>query len=352
VKSDDQDFLSGAQWQCASSDEASAVRHSDLDNAGLAWMEAQVPGTAAGALAMANQREPEPEDLDGKDWWFRTQFEASAQREGRLWIDGIATVWEVHLNRCLVGRGSSMFEATRIPVSIESGTNELVVSCRALNPVLGRRRSRPRWKSYLVTHQNLRWVRTTLLGRLCGWAQSPPPVGPWRPLRLSAAGSLEVADSHLLARMDGDDGVVDAEFRVLGGRSHDRARVAAMAVSVGHSTEPAQAVEDGDDLMVSARVRVPAVDRWWPHTHGDQPLYDVALTIGDERFELGRVGFRTVAVDRRDGAFQVAVNDVNIFCRGANWIPPDPVALWSEPEEVRRRIDLAKAAHMNHRLRR
>jgi beta-mannosidase len=347
VEADSENFLSGAHWDCAWSDEASAVRHADLDTAGLEWMVAQVPGTAAGALALANQREPEADDLDGKDWWFRTQFEASAHCEGRLWIDGIATVWEVHLNGHLVGRGSSMFEATRIPVLVECGTNELVVSCRALNPVLGRRQSRPRWKSYLVTHQNLRWVRTTLLGRLCGWAQSPPPVGPWRPVRLSAAGRLEIADCHLLARVDGDDGVIEAEFRVLGGGNHDPVPVDAMTVSVGDSTVPARAIKDGDDLMVSARVMVPAVDRWWPHTHGDQPLYDVAVTIGDERFELGRVGFRTVAIDRRDGAFQISVNGVDIFCRGANWIPPDPVALWSEPEEDRRRVELAKAAHIN-----
>ena len=60
--------------------------------------------------------------------------------------------------------------------------NELVLRFAALDPVLEQRRPRPRWKAGLSS-QNLRWFRTTLLGRQAGWAVVPAPVGPWRPAR-------------------------------------------------------------------------------------------------------------------------------------------------------------------------
>jgi beta-mannosidase len=47
--------------------------------------------------------------------------------------------------------------------------------------------------------------------------------------------------------------------------------------------------------------------------------------MGDQTVEVGRVGFRTVEVDRTDGAFRMAVNGVEVFCRGACWWPVDPV---------------------------
>jgi hypothetical protein len=69
-----------------------------------------------------------------------------------------------------------------------------VIAFRALDAVLAARRPRPRWKTALVAQQNLRWARTTLLGRLPGWSPPVTAVGPWAPVSLGdyAAGSNHV----------------------------------------------------------------------------------------------------------------------------------------------------------------
>src|SRR5262249_28121247 len=66
--------------------------------------------------------------------------------------------------------------------------------------------------------------------------------------------------------------------------------------------------------------------RWWPHTHGEQPLLDCGLHLASETgcydVPLGRVGFRKLEVIQDDG-LSVAVNGVAIYCRGACWSVAD-----------------------------
>ena len=45
--------------------------------------------------------------------------------------------------------------------------------------------------------------------------------------------------------------------------------------------------------MFAARLQLGEISRWWPHTHGDQPLYDVDVEIDGVVKHAGRVGFRT-----------------------------------------------------------
>ncbi len=69
--------------------------------------------------------------------------------------------------------------------------------------------------------------------------------------------------------------------------------------------------------------------------------------MGESRIDLGQVGFRTVAVDRTDDAFSVAVNGVPVFCRGGCWYPIDPVSFNAPVDEVRRTLLLVRRAGFN-----
>ena len=74
----------------------------------------------------------------------------------------------------------------------------------------------------------------------------------------------------------------------------------------------------------------------------------LGLTVHDVDIDLGHVGFRTVEVDRTDGAFTFSVNGVAIFCRGALWVPPDVVTLRASEADLRQSLLLVVDAGMNH----
>ncbi len=224
----------------------------------------------------------------------------------------------------------------------EPGPGEVVLRCAALDLLLAERRPRPRWKSALPRHPNLRWFRTTLLGRQVGWVPTPPPVGPWRPVRLVAADPTAVVGRRLTASCGAvppsagaDPGEVEVVLTLDG-------PVEGAVVEVAGSRADLACTPDGDRWALTGRVVLDHVERWWPHGYGDQRRYPVRVHLADRVVEVGSVGFRSVAVDRDGGAFTVSVNGVPIFCRGACWFPTDPVG-WS-PDQSGVAAALSEAA--------
>lgn len=314
-----------------------------------------MPGTVAGALEAVGAAEVSQGRLDGQDWWFRCRFPRPGQLDTQDgWIlecDGLATLADLWLNGVHCLQSESMFRSHTVPVAGLEDDNELCIRFAALTPVLAERRPRPRWKAKGVVSQNLRWIRTTLLGRQAGWAVVPAPVGPWRPVRLLAARPVEVTSRRVLATCvpgprASTSGAVTVELDLTGSALGAAGPVSA-EVTVAGRTVPMSVVRDGERVRVRAEVTVDRVERWWPHTHGDQPLYPVRVDVAGHPLDLGSVGFRTVEARRDDGGFSLSVNDVAIFCRGACWYPPDPVGYNAGDSEIEHLIDLARRAGMN-----
>jgi len=336
------DLLAGATWECSATPAGSIVDPDGLEGATSTWWPATVPGTAAGALAAAGL-EAVRRDYDAEDWWFRCQFDAHAEnRACLLTLEGVASVTDVYLNGEPVAHGENMFRTLRTEVAPLAVGNELVIRCAALGPLLATRRTRPRWKTGMVPDQSIRWLRTSLLGRVAGWTPVPLPVGPWRPVRVVTMDGHDIVSRHLVATCDGDDGVVEVTLVVSGPAPPVAARVAA-----GPDEAPLHLTREGDGFVGTASLRIAGVERWWPHTHGAQPRYEVTAEIDGETSSLGSVGFRTVEVDRDGGAFGVVVNGQRIFCRGAAWMPPDPVTLAPSDDRLRRLAGLARDANLN-----
>lgn len=354
-------------WDAAVTDPDAVADPAGLD--ALSWRPASVPGSAAGVIE-ASGEDADADDLDARDWWFRTRFDADPAGPGEevvLHIDGIATIAEVYLNGVRVATSKSMYVAQTVDVGGRlTGSNELAVVCRALSPVLAEvRRPRARWRTRVVADGNLRWFRTMILGRAPGFAPGPALVGPWRPIRLESRRGVALDDVRLRTRVDAvGDGWLDVHARVRalggpGGQIPARIEVRLDGPDGRHAmrlgVEP-----DGNDPnghLARGVMRIPAVARWWPHTHGTPALHAVSLAVGTGSDTLvvdaGRVGFRTIAAgpgpdhDLERGGLDLHVNGERIFARGAVWSPVDPVGFAPSPDELRGTLQLVRDAGMN-----
>ncbi|MEV0135517.1 hypothetical protein AB0H83_44590 [Dactylosporangium sp. NPDC050688] len=304
------------------------------------WLPAPAPGT----VTHAARTWPEPArtrmagllaDPDEHDWWFRCTLPPTTRTgTALLRFHGLASVADIWVGARHVHRTDNMFRAYDVPLDEHPPTApaDVVICFRSLAALLRRRLPRPAWTTRLVTQQQLRWHRTTLLGRMPGWSPGPPPVGPWRPVELVQHSTVDVATPRLTCRLEDGDGIVEfqAAVRPLGGH-----RLTGAHLHVGDHRGTLR-IEDG---RIAGEVRVPDARRWSPHTHGEQPRYpaevELVLDARTSRWPLPAVGFRSVTLTGAGGTFPIAHNDTDVFFRGGCWTPLDPARLAASPQEHR-----------------
>jgi len=359
----------GEGWEAAATAPEECPDATALD--ALSWRAAAVPGTAAGALRRAGVWKPgEAYDFDAEDWWFRASFDgtpADVDEEVVLCLGGIATVAEVYLNGERILASGSMFESHTIDVGQRlRGVNELAICCRALAPLLRqRRRPRARWRTRLVVEANLRFFRTMLLGRAPGFAPGPATVGPFREVALERRRGLVIEEATLRPRMSGEDGrlAVRIRLRTLAGALPPTAVEVELTGPSGTCSGPLALVTCADSAEAHGELQVPAVARWWPHTHGEPVLYKARLIVNAGRdtdasvpafaIDLPKVGFRTLAAgptqghDPEQDGLDLHVNGVRIFARGAVWTPVDAVGLAPTRPALSAALEQAREAGMN-----
>lgn len=327
------------EWQLACTAAGAVARPGDLPPT-LDWIAAPVPGTAAQALRDAGRLTLErPLPLHDRDIWYRTRFGGNGACVLRF--GGLATLAEVWLNGRSILVSDNMFLAHDVEVDL-AGDNELTIVFRSLDAELARRKGRARWRTALVENNALRQVRTTLLGHMTGWQPAVHTVGPWRAIEvLEKAGPLRVETAEVRATLDGDDGLLAIALDVgcAGARPAARLEIAGRSAPLAWSREG----------LLEGRVRLPDVEKWWPHTHGAPFLYQVRAIVGEVELDLGRVGFRSIEVERGgDGrGFTLKVNGEALFARGACWSTADLVTLGGDRETLAPWLRQARDANMN-----
>lgn len=334
-------------WEICATGPDECVGPEILESAPRTWIPALVPGTAASSLLAAGlwSLDEGERRFDAEDWWYRLRFDlpdGASASDALLEFEGLATVCEVWLNGKPLLSSDSMYVSHAVPASsLRTKGNELYMAFRSLDAALKKRRPRPRWRAPMIENQQLRWYRTTVLGRTPGWSPPAAPVGPWKPvaLRMQPA-ALQVHE--LRTELQGTTGWLH-----FSGSARERGRQLTLELRQDGRAIASARVHEGSGGL-SAELRMEDVQPWYPHTHGEPVLYDALLVGTDSNTALGRVGFRRVEQhNHASGGFGVAVNGVNVFCRGACWTPLDIVSLQADEPAMRRALEQVSAAGFN-----
>ena len=304
-----------------------------LDPVGLpedGWFSAPVPGTIAGALVALGRV---PIRLEDHDVWYRCALNASGPR--RFIFEGLTPRAQVWLDDQPILDSRSMFVRRQVDV-LCTGRQTLTLRFSAPEPGAV---PRARWRVRMIPDQSRRAVRATLLGQMPGWAPAVECIGPWRAITCHESQPVALTDRRITATYLRPGGRVSVEVRLTGVKD-------APTLQCHGQNMRLSPVGDG---WFAGQLDLAAVEPWWPHSHGGQPLYDLTLTAGAAAFELGRVGFRDIRVDAgEDGkGFGLLINDVPVFCRGASWVSADAIGLKGGRETYAPILSLAREAGMN-----
>lgn len=310
------------------------------------WHEVTLPTTVATAL---DSDVSDGLGLDAFDWWFRCELpscddtDADSLRlrfEGLatlvdIWVDGLAILGTRNMHRCYV-------------VPLPRHPRELVLHCAALEPELRVRRPRPRWKTALVESQNLRWFRTTLLGRISSWVPRSDMVGPWRPCYLESVRAINVHELQLAPSWRDGRPVLHlcARWSTLGSGPYESVtlRVGSCVRSIDRTYLHADGIEAHD-------IELDGIEPWWPHTHGVPALYDCVLQLqgpqGLVTLDGGRLGFKSFELLEPEGTLAVRCNGRAVFLRGACWTAADVRRPDLDTETLEAVLTRVTAAGMN-----
>ncbi|GHJ43893.1 beta-mannosidase [Catellatospora sp. TT07R-123] len=246
-------------------------------------------------------------------WSYRTAFDWRPDGAARtdLVFDGLDTVATVHLNGVRVAETANMHRSHRVdvgPVLVE-GANTLEVAFRAPYEYTDERQAAygPLPGPYDEPYQFIRKMACNF-----GWDWGPTLVtaGIWRPVRLHSWSGARIAEVRPHVRADG----VDVHVRV------EREGDAAVTVAAEVAGVRAEVALTAGQREAVLRLDVADVRLWWPLGYGDQPLYPLTVTAGDDTWTR-RIGFRTVELE--PDAFRISVNGRPVFVKGFNWIPDD-----------------------------
>jgi beta-mannosidase len=310
------------------------------------WIACDKGGTVAAALRSAGRwsLDNPPLRFDAKDWWFRLRFDVPpTARPHALTFGGLAGLAEVWLNGEPLLTSNNMFISHWCATPRLSTTgNEIFIRFASLDAWLTQRRPRPRWRAPVVENQSLRWIRSTLLGRMPGWTPPAAPIGPWRSVCLIECGPVELSDLRLCSHVEDGNGIVTLAMTV-----HQVSASAHFELERNGIVYRAK-IMDGQTTLI-----VPDVALWWPHTHGEPSLYQARIILhprgGSEAIavDLGAIGFRSINLNTSDGDFALRINNIPVFCRGACWMPLDVASLHSTPQACRAVLERVRDAGMN-----
>jgi len=296
------------------------------------------------------------------DWQYACTFDLDAALGGHerveLVCEGLDTVATVELNGQVVGSAANMHHPHRFDAAgaLRGGGNELVVTFASAVRYAEQMRDRLGARPWSFEHP-FNFIRKMACNFGWDWGPTLVTAGIWKPIYLLAWSGARIASVRpLVARADAERAVVRVHVDAAraGGGALDA--IAELTGPDGRRFAGAATIADGQDSGI-LELTVPHPHLWWPHGQGDQPLYDLAVTLSpagaDRTLDAwtGRIGLRTVRLntepDEIGSQFTLEVNGRAVFCKGANWIPDDCFPTRIGPDRYRRRVRQARDANMN-----
>ena len=334
------------------------------------WVDAKVPGNVhldhldnrKISDPFFGQNEAELQWISDEDWTYKLMFEPDKDLMERknliLSFHGLDTYADVFLNDKKIISANNMFHPWNANVKdvIKDGMNNLEIHFRSpLKEVSGQMNS----IDHALPADNDQAGKTSPYTRKApyhyGWDWGPCLVtsGIWKEVELIGWEDWYVDQLQIKNKnVSKDTAELEVELTVLSDISEGISVCVRESLS-GKDFKKIFRMEPGaNDFSFTISIDNP--DLWWPVGHGDQILHEFFLTIETkerEEHHERRLGIRDVKIrrdkDEKGESFEIHVNGIPIYSKGANWIPADYFVERLTRDDYKRLLNDAIRANMN-----
>ncbi len=334
------------------------------------WLPATVPGDVHLDL-LANKKIPDPffrdnesklQWIEKESWEYRLNFDVTASLLARsnvdLVFDGLDAAAQVFVNGAQVLNADNMFRIWRVPVKghLHAGKNLLRVVFPSPIAAAAAVAAGDPWQPKTGTAAKT-YIRKAAYEYGWDWGPTFVTSGIWRPVRIEAWDKVRIADFAIRQRdVSNEVAHLDAEVEV----EATSAGAARVSVQYSDKGKPVTVIETlsfhagRNEIDLPIEIRQPKL--WYPAGYGEQPLYEFTAQVGAGGQAMAeqrksKAGLRSIVLDRHldpwGRSFQLIVNGIPVFAKGADVIPFDSFPNRVTTADYRRILESARDANMN-----
>ena len=333
------------------------------------WLPATVPGDVHLDL-LANKKISDPffrdneaklQWIEQEGWEYQLSFDVTpallARSNVDLVFDGLDSAAQAYLNGVQVLSTDNSFRIWRVPTKahLHSGKNLLRVVFPSPIKAAAAVAAGDPWQPKIKTDPKT-YIRKPAYEYGWDWGPRFVTSGIWKPVRLEAWDKVRIADFAIRQRdVSREVAHLDAEVEV------EAATAVAAKVTVQYSDAGKPATVTSNASLHAGRniidlpieIRQPKL--WFPAGYGEQPLYafTAQVSTGAQSSEerKTKVGLRSVVLhrelDKWGRSFELVVNGIPVFAKGADMIPFDSFPNRVTTADYRRILESARDANMN-----
>ena len=316
-------------WLVAPADEELARLFTNPQHDDSSWDSADVPGHWRNTPSLANAEEV----------LYRHRFEAShTDQKRRSWlsIDGLCYQGDIWLDGGYLGDTEGyfvphVFEITSALADRAEHVLAIEAACRRPNDLTAKR---------------------NITGILQHWDNLDPSLNPgglWRPVRIEQTGPVRINTLRVtVAEADAERAIIQFHAEL----DSASATTASVHTLIDEESEVdgsgAVATHEEEHLLSAGpnvlewRLAVEKPQLWWPHSLGDQPLYDVRVEVhvGGEPSHVRkrRTGFRRIELRN----WIASINGERLFLKGTNLGPGSADLASLQPADHERDLQLVR----------
>ena len=340
-----------------------------IGKADAEWLPATVPGDVHLDL-LANKKIGDPfyrdnesklQWIEKEGWEYKLNFDVAAEmlahRNVELVFDGLDGASEVEVNGHRLLETYNSFRIWRVDGKqwLKAGRNELLVRFPAPGTVADKLAAQDPWSAKTKVDSKT-YLRKPAYEYGWDWGPRFVTSGIWKPVRIEGWDKARVED-FALRQPDVTKQVAHLNAQVEVESSVEGEADVTISYTANGQAEEAKshvAVHPGRNLVqVPFEIRNPKL--WYPVGYGAQPRYEFTATVAIDGSEVAskklKTGLRSIVLDRHldqwGRSFQLVVNGIPVFGKGADVIPFDSFPNRVGTAQYRRILESAVAANMN-----
>ena len=319
---------------------------------------------------LANKQIPDPfyrdnesrlQWIENESWEYRLNFDVTPELLARanvdLVFDGLDAVAQVYVNGAQVLNADNSFRTWRVPLkaNLHPGSNLLRVvfpsPIKAAAQVAATDPWQPRTKTAEKTY-----IRKAAFEYGWDWGPKFVTSGIWRPVRIEAWDNVRIAGFAIRQRdVSREVAHLDAEVEVEAS-SAGPARISVQYSDNGKAENlSSNAILHAGQNVIDIPIEVRKPKLWYPAGYGDQALYEFTAQVGPDKAISDerkiKTGLRSIVLrrelDKWGRSFELVVNGIPVFAKGADVIPFDSFPNRVTTADYRRILQSARDANMN-----